>query len=45
MDVDIRTSDPDKVDPEEVAQLLSNGGFFVASVTINGGERKWEMGD
>jgi len=43
MDVMIYTSDPDAVDPAEVAQLLSNGGFFVASVNVNDGERRWEM--
>jgi hypothetical protein len=43
MDVMIYTSDPDAVDPEAVAQLLSNGGFFVASVVVNDGERRWEM--
>jgi hypothetical protein len=45
MDVMLYTSDPDQVDPYVVRNALEAAGFFVASVTVNDGERKWEMGD
>jgi hypothetical protein len=45
MDVMIYTSDPDAVDPVQIALVLSNANYFVASVNINDGVRKWEMGD
>jgi hypothetical protein len=45
MDVMIYTSDPDHVDPDIVRLALEQAGFFVASVNVNDGERKWEMGD
>lgn len=44
MDVEIYTSDPDAVDPAEVARALEVAGYFVSSVTVNEGERTWEMG-
>lgn len=42
MDVHIYTSDPEAVDPERIAHLLEGDNFFVLSVTINDGERKWD---
>lgn len=40
MEVEISTSDPDAVDPEAVAEAL--GAWFVLSVSVNEGERRWE---
>jgi hypothetical protein len=44
MDVEISTSDPDKVDPGRVAGWLKSAGYYVNSVSINEGERYWEEG-
>lgn len=44
MNVMVYTSDPDSVDPAFVAGTLETAGFFVASVSINDGERLWELG-
>lgn len=41
MDVEISTSSPEAVDPAVVAHALQSAGFFVLSVTVNEGERKW----
>lgn len=45
MNVDIHTSDPDAVDPAEVAAALNAAGYFVISVDVNDGERTWEEGE
>ena len=42
MEIEISTSDPEAVDPKEIAHLIELGGFYVASVSINDGERRWE---
>lgn len=43
MNVEIHTSTPDAVDPQEVAQALIAAGFLVLSVDVNEGERTWEV--
>jgi len=45
MDIMIYTSDPDKVDPAEIADALSKANYLVLSVNVNDGERTWEMGE
>jgi hypothetical protein len=45
MDVMIYTSDPDNVNPAEIAEALGKANYLVASVSINDGERTWEMGE
>lgn len=42
MDIEISTSDPDSVDPEDIAMTLRAKGYFVLSVSINEGERTWK---
>lgn len=42
MEIEISTSDPDAVDPREVAETLQAAGWFVLSVSVNEGERYWE---
>lgn len=42
MNVDIHTSSPDGVDPEDVAKVLEKGGYFVLEVNVNDGERVWQ---
>lgn len=44
MNVLIYTSDPTKVDPAEVAEILS-AQYFVLGVDVNDGERVWVRGD
>jgi hypothetical protein len=43
MDVEISTSDADNVSPAEVAAWLVRGGWTVLSVTVNEGERTWNL--
>lgn len=41
MNIDIATSDPDAIDPAEIAKVLENADYFVATVNVNDGERQW----
>jgi len=41
MEIQIFTSDPDNVNPEEIARTLLHAGWFVGSVDVNDGERVW----
>lgn len=43
MEIQIATSDPTAVDPQEIAELLERAGFFVMSINVNEGERYWEI--
>jgi hypothetical protein len=42
MDIEISTSDPDSVDPEEIAAAIEGAGYFVLRISVNEGERTWE---
>lgn len=42
MDIEISTSDPANVDPSEIASAIEGAGYFVLSVSVNEGERRWE---
>jgi hypothetical protein len=43
MDVEIHTSDPDNTAPGEIAAWLVKGGWAVLSVSVNEGERTWNL--
>lgn len=50
MEIEIKTEDVDEVDPEEIATLLIEAGYYVASVRVVGrragqDERRWEDGN
>lgn len=41
MHVEISTSDPDHVDPAEIAAAIEAAGYFVLEVSVNEGQRAW----
>ena len=41
MNVLIYTSDPDNVDPAEIAAAIEGANYFVMSVDVNDGTRTW----
>lgn len=45
MNIEISTSDPDAVDPEEIGRLIERRGYYVATVSVNEGQRLWENPD
>lgn len=42
MNVNITTDDPDAIDPAEIAKILEDADYFVATVNVNGNERQWK---
>lgn len=45
MEIEISTSDPESVDPFEIAAAIELTGLRVLSVSVNEGERHWEAPD
>lgn len=43
MNIEISTSDAEQVDPTDIAEILTSYGFFVMSVSVNEGERFWQV--
>ena len=43
MDIEISTSDPDTVDPGDIAAAIERAGYFVLSVSVNEGARYWSQ--
>jgi len=41
MIIDVYTSDPDNVDPLEIAAILTRHGYIVREVDVNDWERHW----